>query len=63
MKITDITKEIFEETMGFKVLYIDFVGRKNQKRIRFACNYLHSRTISVEDFMELHNNKKEINEN
>lgn len=57
MKITEITKEIFEETMGFKVLYIDFVGRKNQKHIRFACNYLKSRTISVEDFLELYNKK------
>ena len=54
----DITKEMFEETMGFKVLYIDFVGRKNQKRIKFACNYLTSLTISVEDFMQIYNKKE-----
>ena len=53
----EIHKEIFEETMGFKVLYIDLVGRKNQKRIKFACNYLRSKTISIEEFMELYNKK------
>ena len=55
----DITKEMFEETMGFKVLYIDIVGRKNQKRIKFACNYLRSQTISVEEFMALYDKKEE----
>lgn len=46
-----ITEELFSAVMGFNVMYIELVGRKNDKRIKFLRNYIKSETIKLEDFI------------
>ena len=56
-----ISKELFENVMGFNCIYIEIVGRKNQKMIKYANNYINSKTISLNEFVKL-KEKKEQNE-
>lgn len=44
------------EDRSFRYTYLK---RVRKKRIKFACNYLRSQTISVEEFMVLYNKKEE----
>ena len=46
-----INTKLFSEVMGFNVMYIELVGRKNDKRIKFLRNYIKSETIKLEDFI------------
>lgn len=46
-----ITEQLFSEVMGFNVMYIELVGRKNDKRIKFLRNYIKAETIKLEDFI------------
>ena len=45
-----ISKELFEEVMGFKIFMFDIKGRKNSKVIVYSFGYLGSKSISINDF-------------
>ena len=59
-----ISKDLFEKVMGFNVCYIELVGRKNSKRIKYFFDVIDFKTIDYNEFLEkLENYKKDSNEN
>lgn len=47
-----ISKELFISITGINVMFIELVGRKNSKRIRYVPNYIKSHTMSIDEFIQ-----------